>query len=163
MCKNGCSNSCSCENTKEFTSNINYDGNAIPCLDTKGTIIPPYSGLNDLLQLMTEKLCQLSSLNFAFDVKINSVDGYNLTSIVTGGVGPYTYLWEFADIGSQFKFNTATNTSSVQVIQELLTNNVFDAAASNNSGRVSLVKLIVTDSVGNIAKDTYLCIQIIPL
>lgn len=157
-----CTKKCGCED-KIFSSGVNYDGAAVPCLDVENEIKPPYVGLNALLQLITTKICQLSSLKFVFDVKINSVDGYNLTSIVTGGVGPYTYLWEFADIGSQFKFNTATNTFSVQVIQELLTGNVFDAAASNNAGRVSLVKLIVTDSVGNIAKDTYLCIQIIPL
>ena len=96
-------------------------------------------------------------------VKINSADGINLTSVVSNGVAPYTYLWEFADFGSQFKFNTPTNVDNVQVIPEPLTISVFDADASTNAGRVSLVKLIVTDSVGNIAKDTYLCIQINPL
>jgi hypothetical protein len=66
MCKNGCSNSCSCENTKEFTSNINYDGNTIPCLDINGDIKPPYTGLNALLDLITTKLCELNARATSF-------------------------------------------------------------------------------------------------
>ena len=62
MCKtNGCTQNCSCDE-KHFTSEINYDGAKIPCLDPEGTIRPPYTGLNTFLQYLATKLCDLIAL-----------------------------------------------------------------------------------------------------
>lgn len=62
MCKtNGCTQSCGCDE-KHFTSEINYDGAKIPCLDPEGTIKPPYTSLNTFLQYLATKLCDLIAL-----------------------------------------------------------------------------------------------------
>lgn len=53
-----CTKKCGCEE-KLFTSDINYDGSSIPCLDVLNTIKPPYSGLNSVLNLIVAKLCEL--------------------------------------------------------------------------------------------------------
>lgn len=84
MCQNGCTNSCSCENTKEFTSNINYDGNTVPCLDLTGSIHPPYSSLNELLELITTKVCQLDATAAQGpqgDPGTDGTDGVGITDI----------------------------------------------------------------------------------
>lgn len=57
----GCNGDCSCDDNKYFTSEINYDGALIPCIDVLGEVKPPYTGLNKVLELINQKVCELNS------------------------------------------------------------------------------------------------------
>jgi hypothetical protein len=59
MCS--CTKKCDCEK-KIFTSDLNYDGPKVPCIDPLGTICPPYSSFNDYLNIITEKVCEILAL-----------------------------------------------------------------------------------------------------
>jgi len=61
-CSKGCTNSCSCENEKTFSSLVNYDGAKIPCIDVKGAIKPPFTNLNVVIELIAAKVCELIAL-----------------------------------------------------------------------------------------------------
>lgn len=59
QCGSGCTNSCSCSNEKVFTSQINYDGNLLPCIDNNINV--PYYALNELLFQINERICELNA------------------------------------------------------------------------------------------------------
>lgn len=99
-------------------------------------------------------------------VKI-SVDSNALVTTVYGGLAPYTYEWEMADAllmatlsDHMFQFTSPVNTSSVTIGLSSYPGG-FTACATANSGRVGLVKVKVTDSVGKVAVDTFLLINIL--
>lgn len=84
---------------------------------------------------------------------------------VTGGVAPFTYTWSMADLingveDSMFTLTPLGNPATVLPVVNPAVVNKFDACASANNGAVGLAKVIVTDSEGCTAKDTYLLINI---
>ena len=100
-------------------------------------------------------------------VKINAPIMGNLSTQVFGGTAPYTYEWEMADAllmatlsDHMFQFTSPVNTSSVTIGLSSYPGG-FTACATANSGRVGLVKVKVTDSVGRIAFDTFLLVIIL--
>ena len=99
-------------------------------------------------------------------VRITTGQG-NLITEVFGGTAPYTYAWEMADIllmespaEHMFKFTSPTNTDSVNIGLTAYPM-AFFACSTPNSGRVGLVKVKVTDSIGRVAFDTFLLINIV--
>ena len=93
-----------------------------------------------------------------------TISGNTLTASPNGAVGSVTYAWEMSDaiLGSTdhlFEFTTATNIPAVDVSPTVITT-AFDACASSNSGRIGMAKVVVTDSDGRMAIDTFLLISI---
>ena len=94
MCN--CTKECGCD-SKHFSSEINYDGAAVPCLDISGIIKPPYTNLNVLLELIAAKLCQLDQTAAAG----NGIDNIAWISNTLGPInspgGTDTYTITFTD------------------------------------------------------------------
>ena len=91
--------------------------------------------------------------------------GSNLTASVSGAVGSVTYEWEMADIifGSTnhfFQFTTATNIATVGLSTTSVVPS-FEACNSINAGKIGMAKVIVTDSDGRTAIDTFLLLNIV--
>jgi hypothetical protein len=91
--------------------------------------------------------------------------GNSLTAVPNGAVGSVTYDWEMSDaiLGSTshlFQFTTATNIATVGVSPTAITP-TFEACSTINGGRIGMVKVVVTDSDGRIAIDTFLLISIV--
>ena len=90
-----------------------------------------------------------------------------LDAVVTGGIAPYLYTWEMADIvildigsGNYFQYTSPTNTSSVTFsILTTITPRFGSYSPAGIEGFVGLSKVTVTDSVGNKASDTFLLIR----
>jgi len=104
-----CTKKCGCED-KIFSSGVNYDGAAVPCLDLAGNIIPPYTGLNDLLELMAQKLCELNSRVASF---INSY--IEVLTAIDLGVGDANWNGDNSwFIPTAYSTLTYTNNSGIQ-------------------------------------------------
>jgi|688.fasta_scaffold40257_5 hypothetical protein len=91
-----------------------------------------------------------------------------LNAVVEGGVAPYLYTWEMADIaigtpppsGNYFQYTSPTNTNSVTFsILTTVTPRFGSYGGGGIEGFVGLSKVTVTDSVGNKASDTFLLIE----
>jgi hypothetical protein len=87
-----------------------------------------------------------------------------LEANVTGGRAPYTYTWYMADwtFGggvSMWQLGVdpldPTNPAKVLPSANPAIINVFDACSSSNTGRAGMAKVVVTDSEGTKASDTY--------
>jgi len=81
-----CNGDCSCNDNKYFTSEINYDGASIPCIDVLGEVKQPYTGLNKVLELINQKICELNS--FQQNALLPSIELYqeSLSQNVTNSV-----------------------------------------------------------------------------
>ena len=91
-----------------------------------------------------------------------------LNAVVEGGVAPYLYTWEMADIaigtpppsGNYFQYTSPTNTNSVTFnVLATVTPYFQSYPLAGIQGFVGLSKVTVTDSVGNKASDTFLLIE----
>lgn len=104
------------------------------------------------------------SVRLAASDEIRSIE-----ATVTGGVGPYSYVWEMAD------FLNGGVDSSMWILNPGLTDNIviptfnpaflesFDANSNTSFARIGLAKVTVTDDNGCIAKDTLLLIEFVPI
>jgi len=103
-CSKGCTNSCSCENEKTFSSLVNYDGAKIPCIDVEGAIKPPFTNLNVVIELIAAKVCELIALG-----GVPGPAGTNGTNGTNGDLG-VTWAYESNSVGSSVSGGTATGT-----------------------------------------------------
>jgi hypothetical protein len=89
----------------------------------------------------------------------------SIEATVTGGTAPYTYAWSMSDFsgdsGSTSSMIQLDATAYSYVVQPALNltypGNLFDVLG-NDSGRIGLAKVTVTDANGCVATDTYLII-----
>lgn len=104
-----------------------------------------YAAVNSAICSLDTRVSDLESANQLF-VKINAPIGGLLTSSVSGGVAPYTYLWEMQDDLNGIQLDGSTTADEMTI--------------SNSKGvstyPFGLVKLTVTDDNGNKASDTFL-------
>jgi hypothetical protein len=91
---------------------------------------------------------------FVVDISFSEAGGGTLSTTLINGTGPFTYEWtieqnEFVGIA----FTGPTNTSSVLIVTVL--NNYVTVPALSGQSYSALVKVKVTDSVGQIATAYY--------
>lgn len=91
----------------------------------------------------------------------------SIEAVVTGGTAPYTYTWETSDFnGVSANFSNSMiqldATAFPQVVQPsinlLYAGALLDSNGVDNSARIGLAKVTVTDANGCIARDTSLVI-----
>ena len=91
----------------------------------------------------------------------------SIEAAVTGGTGPYTYVWEMADFyGSVQSMWLLIPGISANIVQPNINPafvEKFDTNGNINTGTIGLAKVTVTDANGCIARDTMLIIDIAPL
>jgi len=90
---------------------------------------------------------------------ISNDDPFELTANLTGGTAPYTYTWTVADNWNMWSLtNTTSQTVNINPNEE--DPPILDGCGQNNSSRIGLIKVEVTDDNGCKAKDSFLYIDI---
>lgn len=145
---------------ESYTTNMTIElSNMTTYVLSEGSCLDLAAGSYSLQQIMTaviEKLC--APCNMQVNIT-NNTDNY-LTANITDGTGPYTYEWSIGDNWNMWVLETPT-TDTVRVVVNEVEPPLLDGCGTNNSSRIGLVKLTVTDANGCIAKDSYLYINII--
>lgn len=97
-------------------------------------------------------------------VKINYSKG-TLTADVIGGMAPFTYLWDWADVivsndtNRFFTYPGSVTSASVSISNNPITP-AFDACSSSSTGTIGMARVTVTDSSGKVAIGTFLLMNI---
>jgi hypothetical protein len=150
----GCSCNDKCLNKGKYSSNLCYDGGESEDCDlgfvSGGAMIP----LNELLLKIMNKLCDIdesqgSYVPFNATMFAESGGGYSVN--VAGGVSPYSYQWSLPGSDNSFSIVGLSNTVSISLSG--INTPPFNSGALDNSIRLGLVKVEVTDSEGRISKD----------
>lgn len=79
---------------------------------------------------------------------------------VTGGTAPYTYTWSFADRLDLCIFTSPNGLADIGVGNSSTYTCKYDTGGAVNGGTISLIKVIVTDANGCIAKDTFMYLAV---
>jgi hypothetical protein len=108
------------------------------------------TALNEIVDYFCNGIPTQCCPTFAVDISFSEVGSGTLSTTLTNGTGPFTYEWtieQSAVIG--IAFTGPTNTSSVLIVTVL--NNYVSVPALSGQSYSALVKVKVTDSVGQIA------------
>lgn len=112
--------------------------------------------IQQVIDAILEKLCEGSC---DLEISISNDDPFELTANPTGGTAPYTYNWTVGDNWNMWTLtNASSQTVNIQVNEE--DPPLLDGCGANNSSRIGLIKVEVTDANGCKAKDSFLYINI---
>jgi hypothetical protein len=133
-----------------------YSGDPIIC--DQDTVVDTGDTVADALNQVVDYFCNPAPAQCCptFDVDINKADTeiYRLDSTLTNGTAPFTYEWTVEQ--NEFQGLAFTgSTTSANVLLELVPDNYVDAPALPTLIYQVLVKVKVTDSVGQIATAYY--------
>ena len=151
------------------TNNITITGFETDNINGENNVVLNTNGAGGILTLIGESDWSFQanttvSSNQLY-VHINYTDG-ELNAVVEGGVSPYQYTWEMADLvqtsftaGNYFEYTSPNNAISVSVGTTTFAPK-FGSTPSGDDGYIGLAKVVVTDAVGNKASDTFLLLAI---
>ena len=125
----------------------------------EGNCLGLAAGTYGFQQILDAVISELCGAGCNMTVEIQNNDPFELTAIPTGGTAPYTYNWTVGDNWSMWTLtNTGSQTVNIQVNEE--DPPILDGCGQNNSSRIGLIKVEVTDDNGCKAKDSFLYIDI---
>jgi len=138
-----------CEDTFDSAC-VTYTGLDLKCGNT--TVIATNTNLQDVLQNLVDEVCSLKG--DGINITINN-DGYDLAAVVSGGQGPYQYLWSITQgqfVGHEIQNNeyTFSNVSLAPIPGNSL--QVGGISGATGAVYMSHLRLDVTDA--NQAKQT---------
>jgi hypothetical protein len=153
------------------TNNITLTGFETDNVNGSTNVVLNTNGAGGILTLIGESdwsfQANTTVLSNQLYAHIQYGDG-TLSVEVEGGVPPYQYTWEMADIaqtsassGHYFQYTPPTNTSSVTPTVSTSLTPRFGSIPQGDDGFVGLAKVIVTDAVGNKASDTFLLLAVL--
>lgn len=134
-----------CEETFD-SSCVIYTGLDLKCGDN--TVVATNTNLQDVLQNLVDEVCSLKG--DGINITINN-QGYQLSATVSGGQGPYQYLWSISQgqfVGHEVQNNEYTF-SSISLLP-IPGNSLQVGGISGATGAVymSHIRLDVTDANG---------------
>lgn len=137
---------------------VQYTGPSIVC--DEETIIPTNTDLATALNSLTELACAQPVRNGYIEI----AKGQGLTAVANlyNITGPVTYQWSFASNSDDFNFSGSTTTSTVTLAPQPINGyfrilaDTVGTPASSAHRLITLLKVKVTDSLGNVYTETYL-------
>lgn len=157
------------------TNNITLTGFETDSINGETSVVLNTNGVGGILTLIGESDWSFTQNSLAITpttpnqlyAHIQYGDG-SLSAGASGGVPPYQYVWEMADIaqtsfssGHYYQFTSPINVDTVSVnILTTLTPR-FGSIPQGDDGFIGLAKVVVTDAVGNKASDTFLLLAVL--
>lgn len=139
---------------------IVYTGDPIIC--DQDTVVATNTNIADALNNIVDYVCNKPVAccpTFAVDIYRNPFDEIlTLYSTLTNGTAPFTYEWTVEQ--NDFEgLSIASSPTSSSITLNPVTNNYIDAPGLGDIVYMSLVKLKVTDSAGQIASAYFTAIR----
>ena len=139
---------------------VQYNGEDITC--GAETIVPTNTDLATALNSIADLACNPVVPVANKYVQISDTGENTAAVSLTNITGPVTYQWSFASNSTDFNFTGSTTLATVTLNPQPISGNyriladTTGTAAAGAHRLITLLKVKVTDSLGNIYTDTYL-------